>query len=140
MIDLSNHGICATLIFIYTYHLLSLTLVNVWHDLINYAKIRKANVVMWCVYWRPTFWSIIKKGSTESFSSFPYVCTLLSNMLWLYYGILDSSGILLITIGTSGCAFQTFYLSVYLTYAANSKDRVNPLFLIKIEKIIMSNY
>ena len=59
-------------------------------------------------------------------------------MLWLYYGILDRSGILLITIGTSGCAFQTFYLSIYLIYAANSKDRVNSIFLIKIEEIIIN--
>jgi solute carrier family 50 protein (sugar transporter) len=64
------------------------------------------------------------------FSPFPYVCTLLSNMLWLYYGILDSSGILLITIGSSGCAFQALYLSIYLIYAASAKDRVMPYLIL----------
>ncbi|MCO5588663.1 hypothetical protein L7F22_042621 [Adiantum nelumboides] len=69
----------------------------------------------------PTFWRIFRKRSTESYSAFPYVCTLLSNMMWLYYGILDSDGLLLVTICASGCAFEVFYLSVYTMYATKQQ-------------------
>lgn len=80
-----------------------------------------------------TFWRIFKKGSTESFSALPYICTLLSNMLWLYYGILDPAGLLLITIGSAGCAFELFYLSVYLVFAS----KVERISLVKHLSIIV---
>ncbi|KAI5071462.1 hypothetical protein GOP47_0013713 [Adiantum capillus-veneris] len=69
----------------------------------------------------PTFWRILRKRSTESFSAFPYICTLLSNMMWLYYGILDSDGLLLITISASGCAIESLYLSIYMMYASKQQ-------------------
>ncbi|MCO5588664.1 hypothetical protein L7F22_042622 [Adiantum nelumboides] len=70
---------------------------------------------------RPTFWRIYRKRATESFSAFPYICTLLSNMMWLYYGILDSDGLLLITIGASGCALEVFYLSIFMMFATKQQ-------------------
>ncbi|KAL3716681.1 hypothetical protein ACJRO7_008294 [Eucalyptus globulus] len=67
----------------------------------------------------PTFCRICRKKSTEEFESVPYVVSLFSAMLWLYYASLksESSAFLLITVNSVGCAVETIYIALYLTYA-----------------------
>ncbi|GMH01122.1 hypothetical protein Nepgr_002961 [Nepenthes gracilis] len=38
-------------------------------------------------------------------------------MLWVYYGLLKSNAVLLITINTVGCVIEAIYVALYLTYA-----------------------
>ncbi|XP_027123941.1 bidirectional sugar transporter SWEET14-like [Coffea arabica] len=77
------------------------------------------NIVSFMVYLAPlpTFYCIYKKKSTEGFQSVPYVVSLFSAMLWIYYAFLKPDTTLLITINSVGCFFQTVYLCYYLFYA-----------------------
>ncbi|KAJ0765811.1 putative SWEET sugar transporter [Helianthus annuus] len=66
---------------------------------------------------RPTFYKIITKKSTEGFQSIPYVVALFSSMIWIYYATLKSDATLLITINAFGCVIETLYISIYIAYA-----------------------
>ncbi|XP_057789200.1 bidirectional sugar transporter SWEET17-like isoform X1 [Salvia miltiorrhiza] len=63
-----------------------------------------------------TFARIVKKRSTEDFSSFPYICMVLNASLWTYYGIIKPDA-LLTTVNGSGVVISTVYLSLYLVFA-----------------------
>ncbi|KAK4436829.1 Bidirectional sugar transporter N3 [Sesamum alatum] len=76
-----------------------------------------------------TFFRIMKKKSTEEFQSVPYVVTLLSNMLWLYYAIILSNQIPLITVNSIGCFIEAIYISIYIAYAPK-KPRMLTLTLV----------
>ncbi|XP_052187241.1 bidirectional sugar transporter SWEET15-like [Diospyros lotus] len=65
----------------------------------------------------PTFIEIHRRKSTLGFQSLPYVCALFSAMLWMYYALLGSDAILLISINSFGCIIETIYLIIYLGYA-----------------------
>lgn len=65
----------------------------------------------------PTFLQIRKKKSTEGFQSIPYIVSLFSAMLWLYYTFLKESDSFLLTINSMGCFVQTGYIIFYLIYA-----------------------
>lgn len=77
------------------------------------------NVISFLVFIAPlpTFWRIYKKKSTEGFQSLPYVCAIFSSMLWIYYALLKSNALLLITINSFGCVIETFYIAIFLAYA-----------------------
>ncbi|XP_006647263.1 bidirectional sugar transporter SWEET15 [Oryza brachyantha] len=68
----------------------------------------------------PTFYRVYRKKSTEGFQSTPYVVTLFSCMLWMYYAFVKSGAELLVTINGVGCVIETVYLAMYLAYAAKS--------------------
>ncbi|KAG4393335.1 hypothetical protein GLYMA_03G065500v4 [Glycine max] len=65
----------------------------------------------------PTFWKIKKHGSTEDFSSLPYICTLLNCSLWTYYGIIKAREYLVATVNGFGIVVETIYVILFLIYA-----------------------
>ncbi|XP_076889741.1 bidirectional sugar transporter SWEET9-like [Bidens hawaiensis] len=77
----------------------------------------------------PTFYKVYKKKSTEGFQSTPYVVALFSAMLWIYYALLKTDAMLIITINSVGCFVQTCYICVFLFYAPK-KARMDSLKLI----------
>ncbi|KVI06163.1 bidirectional sugar transporter SWEET10-like [Cynara cardunculus var. scolymus] len=89
------------------------------------------NVVSFMVFLAPipTFYKVYKKGSTEGFQSAPYVVGLFSAMLWIYYALLKSNVMLLITINSVGCIIETLYICFFLFYAPK-KARMESLKLI----------
>ncbi|XP_024960366.1 bidirectional sugar transporter SWEET17-like [Cynara cardunculus var. scolymus] len=64
-----------------------------------------------------TFWTIVKKGSTEEFKSLPYICTLLNSCLWTYYGITKPGSYLVATVNGFGILVEIVYISLFLIYA-----------------------
>lgn len=95
------------------------------------------NVVSFMVFLSPlpTFYKVYKKKSTEGFQSVPYVVGLFSAMLWIYYALLKTNAMLLITINSVGCFIQTFYICFFLFYAPK-KARMESLKLIVLLVVI----
>ncbi|XP_022938313.1 bidirectional sugar transporter SWEET9-like [Cucurbita moschata] len=77
------------------------------------------NIISFMVFLAPmpTFWTIYKKKTSEGFHSIPYVVALMSAMLLLYYAVLKTNAILLISINSFGCVIELFYIALYLFYA-----------------------
>ncbi|GFP88405.1 bidirectional sugar transporter n3 [Phtheirospermum japonicum] len=66
----------------------------------------------------PTFIRICKEKSTMGFDILPYAVALFSAMLWMYYALLKTNAILLISINSFGCIIETIYIVIYLFYAS----------------------
>ncbi|KAL8239961.1 hypothetical protein R6Q59_016528 [Mikania micrantha] len=90
-----------------------------------------SNIVSFMVFLAPipTFYKVYKKKSTEGFHSSPYVVALFSAMLWIYYAMLKTNVLLLITINSFGIVIETVYIVFFLFYAPK-KARVRILKLI----------
>ncbi|KAF5796623.1 putative SWEET sugar transporter [Helianthus annuus] len=95
------------------------------------------NVVSFMVFLSPlpTFYKIYKRKSAEGYQSVPYVVGLFSAMLWIYYALLKSNAMLLITINSVGCFIQTFYLCFFIFYAPK-KARIESLKLIGLMIVV----
>lgn len=76
------------------------------------------------IYYRPTFYRIYRKKTTEGFQSVPYLVALFSSMLWLYYALIKKDAELLITINSFGCVIEMIYIAMYISYAPKA-PRVN---------------
>ena len=72
------------------------------------------------VIYSKTFWKIVRNGSTEDFESAPYVVTLLSSSLWVYYGITKPDGFLVATVNGVGIILEAIYVTLFLIYATPS--------------------
>lgn len=60
---------------------------------------------------------MVKKRSTENFKAAPYVTTLLSTSLWIFYGLLKPGGLLVVTVNGAGAVLQAVYVTLFLVYA-----------------------
>ncbi|KAK9066381.1 hypothetical protein SSX86_013703 [Deinandra increscens subsp. villosa] len=95
------------------------------------------NVVSFMVFLAPipTFYKVYKSKSTQGFQSAPYVVGLFSAMLWIYYALLKTNVLLLITINSVGCFIETFYICFFLFYAPK-KARMESLKLIVLLVVV----
>ncbi|WRX25739.1 Sugar transporter SWEET repeat - like 10, partial [Theobroma cacao] len=77
------------------------------------------NIVSFLVFLAPvpTFYQICKKKTAEGYHSIPYMVALSSAMMLLYYGILKTNAVLIISINVIGCAIEIVYLVLYIIYA-----------------------
>ncbi|XP_009411666.2 bidirectional sugar transporter SWEET16 [Musa acuminata AAA Group] len=77
------------------------------------------NIISVLVFASPikTFWRIARSGSTEDFESAPYVVTLLSSSLWVYYGITKPGGLLVATVNGVGVVMEAVYVTLFLLFA-----------------------
>eukprot|EP00253_Pinus_taeda_P031868 PITA_31868 len=68
-----------------------------------------------------TFRRVIKKGSTEDFSGFPYAIALLNCLLYTWYGSpLISNGfenVLVLSVNGIGIIFELLFVCIYLKFA-----------------------
>ncbi|CAI9263846.1 unnamed protein product [Lactuca saligna] len=91
---------------------------NIQHP-VTFAFGILGNIVSFMVYLAPapTFYSIVKRKSTQGFQSVPYVVALFSSMIWIYYATLKTDATLLITINAVGCIIETLYTAIFIAYA-----------------------
>lgn len=77
------------------------------------------NIISVLVYLAPvaTFYRVYRKKSTEGFHSLPYLVALFSSLLWLYYALLKSDAMLLVTINSFGCVIEMIYITMFIFYA-----------------------
>ena len=57
-----------------------------------------------------------KKKGTEGLETVPYTAALFSSMLWLFYAYVKTGEMLLLAVNAFGCAVETIYLAIYITY------------------------
>ncbi|KAE8717782.1 Bidirectional sugar transporter SWEET6b [Hibiscus syriacus] len=74
----------------------------------------------------PTFYQIHKKKAVEEFQPYPYLCTVMNCVIWMFYGlpIVKKDNILVLTINSVGLVIELLYLTVYVVYANDRKKRV----------------
>ncbi|KAG4202805.1 hypothetical protein ERO13_A05G359700v2 [Gossypium hirsutum] len=74
----------------------------------------------------PTFFRIYKNKAVEEFQPYPYLCTVLNCIFWMFYGlpIVKKDNILVLTINSVGLVIELLYLTVYVVYANDRKKRL----------------
>ncbi|XP_024525438.1 bidirectional sugar transporter SWEET1 [Selaginella moellendorffii] len=79
-----------------------------------------------------TFIRIAKKKSTESFSSVPYIASLLNCILWVLYGSpINKNAMLVVTINGLGTVLNVIYVLLFLFYARKSPKALYRIFKTK---------
>ncbi|XP_076909318.1 bidirectional sugar transporter N3-like [Bidens hawaiensis] len=94
-------------------------LFNVHHPLVFVFGLL-GNIISAGVYFAPlpTFIEICKRKSTMGFQSLPYVVSLFSALLWLFYAFIKGGDtFLLISINTLGVVIESIYITIFLIYA-----------------------
>ncbi|KAI3818069.1 hypothetical protein L1987_11871 [Smallanthus sonchifolius] len=94
-------------------------LFNVHHPLVFVFGLL-GNIISTGVYFAPlpTFIEICKRKSTMGFQSLPYVVSLFSALLWLFYAFVKGGDtFLLISINTLGTFIESIYIIIFLVYA-----------------------
>ncbi|KAJ0537507.1 putative SWEET sugar transporter [Helianthus annuus] len=102
-------------------------LIDVHHPLVLVFGIL-GNIVSIGVYFAPipTINAIRKSKSTMGFQSLPYVVSLFSALMWLYYALIKGGDgtFLLITINAFGSIVELVYVIIFIMYATpNAKKR-----------------
>lgn len=71
---------------------------------------------------RKTFWRILRVKKVGDFSCDPYVTAILNGLLWVVYGSpAVKLQVLVLTINTTGCAFELLYIAIYCVYAPRER-------------------
>ncbi|KAG6544081.1 hypothetical protein Mapa_014498 [Marchantia paleacea] len=101
------------------------------------------NIISICLFLAPvkTFRKIIKAKSIMNFKSTPYVCTLLSVLLWSFYGLVKPAT-LIVTINGAGTFLEICYLICFLYYAdrkARIKTSQSILLVLAIFGIVVAS-
>ena len=84
---------------------------------------------------RKTFWRILRVTKVGDFSCDPYVTAILNGLLWVVYGSpAVKLQVLVLTINTTGCAFELLYIAIYCVYA--SRERRVRSFTFSLDSVI----
>ncbi|CAL9206434.1 unnamed protein product [Musa hybrid cultivar] len=89
------------------------------HRILPFAFGILGNIVSLMVFLSPilTFYRIYRNKSTGEFQSMPYVFSLFSCSLWIYYALVKTHSVPLITNNAFGCLIEAAYITMYLIYA-----------------------
>ncbi|KAG2331552.1 hypothetical protein Bca52824_002732 [Brassica carinata] len=75
---------------------------------------------------RPTFVQIVKKKSTEEYSSIPYLATLINCFVWVLYGLPmvrpDNTPVL--TINGAGIIIEVVFITIFFVFCGCQKQRL----------------
>ncbi|GMH16718.1 hypothetical protein Nepgr_018559 [Nepenthes gracilis] len=72
--------------------------------------------MLMCLSPAPTFYRIYKKKSTEGYQCVPYIVTLFSGMLWIFYAFYDPNSTFILTINSFTVFLESVYIVIFLFY------------------------
>ncbi|WOH07406.1 hypothetical protein DCAR_0726836 [Daucus carota subsp. sativus] len=86
----------------------------------------------------PTFYRIFKKKSVEEFQPVPYLLTMINCLFWVLYGtpLVHPGNILVLIINGFGIVMELFYLSMFLIYAKDNKQRLRVGGILLLEFVV----
>ncbi|KAL8155120.1 hypothetical protein AgCh_000494 [Apium graveolens] len=88
----------------------------------------------------PTFYRIVKKKSVEEFQPYPYLGTTINCMFWVLYGtpLIHPGSTLVLTINGVGLVIELTYLSIFLIYANDNKQRKQVVGILLLEVVVIA--
>ncbi|XVE58108.1 hypothetical protein DITRI_Ditri04bG0143600 [Diplodiscus trichospermus] len=88
----------------------------------------------------PTFHRIWKKGSVQQFSPAPYLATLINCMVWVIYGLpmVHPNSTLVVTINGLGTAIEVVYLTLFLIFCHDKRNRRKLVLIVLVELIFIA--
>ncbi|KAL0711902.1 hypothetical protein Bca4012_018880 [Brassica carinata] len=74
----------------------------------------------------PTFVQIVKKKSTEEYSSIPYLATLINCFVWVLYGlpIVRPDNTPVLTINGAGIIIEVVFITIFFVFCGCQKQRL----------------
>ncbi|KAF3513302.1 hypothetical protein F2Q69_00001382 [Brassica cretica] len=81
----------------------------------------------------PTFLNIYKRKSSEGYQCIPYVISMFSAMLWIYYAMMKEKVIIMITINTFSFFIQICYISFFVFYAPKKEQTLTVKFVLFVD-------